>query len=134
MYLTYDYTHTHYLFYTSFLFLFSTLFNYFYNAFYSFIFNFLLFLTSIFHWNYPDNDLFKRIDLFMVKIITLFYIINSFYKNEFDREFISSLGLSIIIFYLIEHVLDFYKNNQWVIFHMAIHIYATLLFILFLFI
>jgi len=132
MYLTYNYNYTRYLFYTSFLFLLSTIFNFFYNSFYSCIFNFFLFLTSIIHWNNPENDLFKRVDLLMVKIITIFYVINSFYKNEFEREFLSSLGLSIIIFYFIEKVLDFYKNSQWVIFHMAIHIYAALLFILFL--
>jgi len=132
MYLTYNYNYTRYLFYTSFLFLVSTIFNYFYNSFYSCIFNFLLFLTSIFHWNNPDNPFLKRIDLLMVKMIALFYIINTFYKNEFEREFLSSLGLSIIIFYFIEKVLDFYQNSQWVIFHMSIHIYGSLLFILFL--
>ena len=132
MYITYDYKYTRYLFYTSFLFLVSSLFSYFYNSFYSTIFNFFLFLTSVFHWNNPDNVFLKRIDLFMVKIIALFYFINSFYKNDFDREFLSSLGLSIIIFYFIEYVLDFYKNNQWVVFHMAIHIYGALIFILFL--
>ena len=134
MYSTYDSKYTHYLFYTSFLFLLSSIFSYFYNSFYYSIFNFFLFLTSVIHWNDPDNIFFKRIDLFMVKIIFLFYLINSFYKNEFDREFLFSLSLSIIIFYFIEHVLDFYKNNQWIIFHMAIHIYATLIFILFLFV
>jgi hypothetical protein len=134
MYLTYNYNYTRYLFYTSFLFLVSTLFNYFYNYFYSCIFNFLLFLTSILHWNNPNNRFLKRIDLIMVKMITVFYIINTFYKNEFEREFLSNLGLSIIIFYFIEKVLDFYQNSQWVIFHMAIHIYSALLFILFIFI
>jgi hypothetical protein len=134
MYLTYNYNYTRYLFYTSFLFLVSTLFNYFYNYFYSCIFNFLLFLTSILHWNNPNNRFLKRIDLIMVKMITLFYIINTFYKNEFEREFLSNLGLSIIIFYFIEKVLDFYQNSQWVIFHISIHIYGSLLFILFIFI
>ena len=134
MYSTYDSNYTRYLFYTSFLFLLSSIFSYFYNSFYYSIFNFLLFLPSVIHWNDPDNVIFKRIDLFMVKIISLFYLINSFYKNEFDRELLFSLSLSIIIFYFIEHVLDFYKNNQWVIFHMAIHIYATLILILFLFV
>lgn len=134
MYVTYNKDYTRYLFYTSFLFLFTSVFSYYYNSFYSSMIVFLLFLTSVFHWNNPDNVIFKTIDLFMVKIITLFYFINSFYKNEFDREFLSSLGLSIIIFYFIEYVLDFYKNIQWVIFHMAIHIYGALIFILFLFI
>jgi hypothetical protein len=134
MYVTYNYNYTRYLFYTSFLFLISSLFNYYYKFFYSCIFIFFLFLTSILYWNNPDNNVFKKIDLFMVKIVALFYFINSFFKNEFDRQFLNSLGLSIIIFYFIEHVLDFYKNSQWIIFHMAIHIYASLLFIIFLFV
>ena len=134
MYVTYDYNYTRFLFYTSFLFLISSLLSYFLNSCYSSIILFILFLTSVLHWNNPTNNILKRIDLVMVKIVILFYFIKSFYKNEFDRHFLTSLALSIIIFYFIEYVLDFYKNSQWVIFHMAIHIYATLLFSLFLFI
>ena len=134
MYVTYDYNYTRYLFYTSFLFLLSSVLSYFYNSFYSSIIIFILFLTSVLHWNNPDNVILKRVDLIMVKIVCFFYFINSFYKNEFDRQFLSSLALSVIIFYFLEHVLDFYKNSQWVIFHMAIHIYSALLFMLFLFV
>ena len=134
MYLSYDYNHSYFFFYTSFLFLFSAFLSYFRNFFYSSIIIFLLFLTSISHWKYPNNLIIKRMDLFIVKIVAIFYFINSFYKNEFDRQFLSSLALSIIIFYFLEYLLDFYKNNQWVIFHMAIHIYASLLFMFFLFV
>jgi len=134
MYVTYDYKYTRFLFYTSFLFLIVSLLSYFHNFFYSSIMIFILFLTSSTHWNDPCNNILKRLDLIMVKILGFFYFINSLYKNEFDRQFLSSLALSIIIFYFIEFILDFYKNNQWVIFHMAIHIYAALLFLMFLFI
>ena len=134
MYVTYDYKYTRFLFYTSFLFLIVSLLSYFYNFFYSSIILFILFLTSSTHWNDPYNTILKRLDLIMVKILGFFYFINSLYKNEFDRQFLSSLTLSIIIFYFLEFILDFYKNNQWIIFHMAIHIYAALLFIMFIFV
>ena len=130
MYISYD--NTKYLFYTSFLFLLTSILNLFNKEFYYSIFNFLLFLTSVLHWNDPYNIIFKTIDLFIVKVVGFFYLINSFYINEFDREFFTSIALCIIIFYFIEHVLDFYKNYQWIIFHMAIHIYGAYLFILFI--
>ena len=123
-----------FLFYTSFLFLITSILSYLYNSIYSSLFNLLLFLSSVTHWNKPEIVILKRIDMFIVKMVGIFYFINSLYKNEFDREFLSSLVLSIIIFYIIEHFLDFYNNNQWVIFHMAIHIYGSFFFILFLFI
>jgi len=74
----------------------------------------------------------KRIDMIIVKLVGFLYMIKSFYKDEFCRELYTNLVISIVIFYVLEHILDFYQNNQWVIFHMAIHIYAAYIFILFL--
>ena len=133
MYITYD-NNTKYLVYTSFLFLLSSILSFFYNSIYSTLIIFLLFLSSINHWNNPNNKIIKIIDLFIVKIIGILYVIKSFYKEEFYRVFATNIAISIIIFYMIEHILDFYKNNQWVIFHMALHIYASYVFILFLFV
>ena len=132
MYVTYD--DSKYLFYTSFLFLISSFFIFFYDSFLSSIIIFILFLSSINHWKQPDNFTIKIIDMIIVKIIGVLYTINSFYKDEFWRVLSSNISISIIIFYIIEHVLDFYKNKQWVIFHMAMHIYGAYIFILFLFI
>ena len=132
MYITYH--NTRFLYYTSFLFLLSSLLSYFYDAFYSSIVIFLLFLTSVTHWKRPDNNIIKRIDLFIVKVFGFFYFIYSLYKTEFYRVFFTNIGISIVIFYIIEHVLDFFENSQWIIFHMAVHIYASYISILFLFI
>ena len=132
MYVTYD--DTKYLFYTSFLFLISSFLIFLYDSFISSIIIFILFLSSINHWKQPDNFTIKIIDMIIVKIIGIVYIINSFYKNEFCRVLSTNIAISILIFYIMEFVLDFYKNNQWIIFHMAIHIYGTCIFILFLFI
>ena len=132
MYVTYD--DTKYLFYTSFLFLICSFLIFLYDSFLSSIIIFILFLSSINHWKRPDNNIIKRIDMIIVKIIGIFYIINSFFKDEFCRVLSTNLAISLLIFYIIEFVLDFYKNNQWIIFHMAIHIYGAYIFILFLFI
>ena len=132
MYVTYEYTK--YLFYTSFLFLLSAFLIFLYDSFISSIIIFILFLSSVNHWKQPDNDTLKKIDMMIVKIIGVLYFINSFYKDEFCRVLISNIGITIIVFYTIEHILDFYKNNQWVIFHMAIHIYAAYMFLLFSFV
>jgi hypothetical protein len=132
MYITYDCDYTKYLIYTSFLFLLSAFLNFFYDSLLSSVIIFILFLTSVNHWNIPDNNMFKRLDLIIVKLVGVLYIIKSFYKDEFCRELSTNLAISIVIFYVLEHILDFYQNNQWVIFHMAIHIYAAYIFILFL--
>lgn len=132
MYVTYDYTN--YLFYTSFLFLLSAFLIFLYDSFFSSVIIFILFLSSVTHWKRPDNNIIKNVDLIIVKVVGLLYIIHSFYKDEFYRVFCTNIAITIIIFYIIEHILDFYRNNQWIIFHMAIHIYAAYVFILFLFI
>jgi hypothetical protein len=132
MYVTYD--DTKYLFYTSFLFLICSFLIFLYDSFLSSIIIFILFLSSINHWKRPDNNIIKRIDMIIVKIIGVLYIINSFYKDEFYRVLTTNIAISILIFYIMEFVLDFYKNHQWIIFHMAMHIYGAYVFILFLFI
>jgi len=129
-----SYDNTEYLFYTSFLFLLSSILCYLYNSLYSSIIIFLLFLTSINHWKKAENGIRKRIDLFMVKMTTIFYFIRSFFEDEFKRAFFYSIWLTIIIFYTLEHILDFYENTQWIIFHMAIHIYTAYSFVMILFI
>jgi hypothetical protein len=134
MYITYDYEYTKYLFYTSFLFLLSSFLIFFYDSLLSSIIIFILFLTSVNHWKRPDNNIIKIIDLIIVKLVGFLYLINSFYKDEFYRVLSMNVGISMVIFYVIEHILDFYENNQWIIFHMSVHIYAVYVTILFLFV
>ena len=132
MYITYDCDYTKYLIYTSFLFLLSAFLIFLYDSFLSSFIIFILFLTSVNHWKIPDNNMIKRLDLIVVKLVGVLYLIKSFYKDEFCRMISMSVAISIVIFYVLENILDFYKNNQWVIFHMVIHIYAVYIFILFL--
>ena len=132
MYVTYD--HTKYLFYTSFLFLISSFFIFFYDSFVSSVIIFILFLSSVNHWKRPDNNIIRIVDLIIVKLVGVLYFINSFYKDEFYRMLSMNVGISMVIFYVIEHILDFYENNQWIIFHMSVHIYAAYVIILFLFV
>jgi hypothetical protein len=134
MYITYDYEYTKYLFYTSFLFLLSSFLIFFYDSLLSSIIIFILFLTSVNHWKRPDNKIIKILDLIIVKLVGFLYLINSFYKDEFYRVLSMNVAISMVMFYVIEHILDFYENNQWIIFHMSVHIYAAYVTILFLFV
>jgi len=134
MYITYDYEYTKYLFYTSFLFLLSSFLIFFYDSLLSSIIIFILFLTSVNHWKRPDNNIIKILDLIIVKLVGFLYLINSFYKDEFYRVLSMNVAISMVMFYVIEHILDFYENNQWIIFHMSVHIYAVYVTILFLFV
>jgi hypothetical protein len=132
MYITYDCDYTKYLIYTSFLFLLSAFLNFFYDSLLSSVIIFILFLTSVNHWKRPDNKIIKILDLIIVKLVGFLYFINSFYKDEFYRILVMNIGISMVMFYVIEHILDFYENNQWIIFHMSVHIYAAYVTILFL--
>jgi hypothetical protein len=92
----------------------------------------ILCLTSLNHWRkYEYKGWRQRIDLFWVKVCVVFYWIKLFQKNqEFHYAFSGSLLLCLLFFFAVSES----WIKQWVVFHMAIHLYvsffAPLLFIL----
>ena len=95
-------------------------------------FVFCLVFTSINFWRNPLYDIRRTIDMTMCKILGIFLLINSITFNEFNRVLYECIIISLLSFTLIENILWILDNYQWVIFHLAIHIY-TFYFILFIY-
>jgi len=115
-----------FMFYSSFSMLVAAFISYIMNDIYITSYFFILFLTSINHWRRPEYGMRRNIDLLMVYLglfIILFQI--CLLKSELNRYCLASLILCCIIFYTIEHILAYYNNVKWIIFHMTIHIYAS---------
>jgi len=113
-------------------FLFTTMFIFlsgcvmFYNKDYiSSFFVFTLVFTSINFWRNPKFDFRRTADMTMCKIIGVFFLITSINFHEFNRTLYECILLVFIIFTICENVLWYFDNHQWVIFHLAIHIYMA---------
>ena len=123
-----------FLFLSSFSMLISAIIAVIINDVYVTLYFFILFLTSINYWRKPEYGLRRNIDLFVVNcgIILVFYQV-CLLKNEFCRFMFLSLAFCSLIFYIIEHILTYFNNLQWIIFHMTIHLYMSLtaLFVIF---
>ena len=97
----------------------------FYNKDYiTFIFIFTLFITSINFWRNPQYSIRRTVDMTMCKLLGLYFFISSISFHEFNRVLYECIVLVFIMYNIIENVLWLFNNNQWVIFHMAIHIYT----------
>jgi hypothetical protein len=116
-----------FLFYSSFSMLISAIIAIIINDIYVTIYFFILFLTSINYWRRPEYGLRRNIDLFVVNcgIVIVFYQV-CLLKNEFCRFVFFSMSICSAVFYIIENILEYNKNLQWIIFHMAIHLYVSL--------
>jgi hypothetical protein len=116
-----------FLFYSSFSMLVSAIIAIIINDIYVTTYFFILFLTSINYWRRPEYRLRRNIDLFVVNcgIIIVFYQV-CLLKNEFCRYVFFSMSFCSAVFYIIENILEYYNNLQWIIFHMAIHLYVSL--------
>ncbi len=123
-----------FLFYSSFSMLISAIIAIIINDLYVTVYFLLLFLTSINYWRRPEYGLRRNIDLFVVNcgVIIVFWQV-CLLKDEFCQYIFLCLCACSVVFYIIEHILQHYDNLQWIIFHMAIHLYVSLsaLFVIF---
>jgi hypothetical protein len=88
----------------------------------------LVFITSINYWRKPEEGIRKTIDLLCVYIGLVFALIKIYsFKDEFNMFIALSLYLCIIIFYIIEFILAYFICNQWVLFHMTLHLYCSII-------
>ena len=96
------------------------------------LFIFSLAFTSINFWRNPQFDYRRTIDMTMCKIVIIFFLISSVNFPEFNRVLYECIVITFIIFTIIENILWAFDNYQWIIFHLAIHIY-TAYFVLFIY-
>ena len=94
----------------------------------------LLFLTSINYWRKPEYGFRRNIDMLVVYIGVFIMLFQAcLLKNEMNRYIYLSMGVCAIIFYITEHIMVYFNNSQWIIFHMTLHIYVSLSVILVIF-
>ena len=132
--LTMPLSYSKFLFLSSFSMLISAIIAIIVNDIYVTIYFLLLFLTSINYWRRPEYGLRRNIDLFVVNcgaIIVCWQV--CLLKDEFCRFMFLGMVACSAVFYIIENILEHYNNLQWIIFHMAIHLYISLsaLFVIF---
>jgi hypothetical protein len=127
------YKYSKYLYLSSFLMGLSAIFALYFDEGIVSIYFFLLFLTSINFWRKPEYGLRHKLDKLLVYagclyvLIYIYLLSGEFYKIMWLNMFICSF-----IFYIIEYILCYFKSTKWIVFHMAIHLYASLM-VLFIF-
>lgn len=123
-----SYEYSKYLYYSSFLIGVSSTISLYYKDYSTLLFMFILFLTSINYWKRPDYGFRRDVDMFLCKVIALFfYLKTTIFYDEFVSEiFINSL-YNIFFLYAMEQILWHYRNKKWIIFHMTIHFYLSVL-------
>ena len=129
-----QYEYKKYLFCSSFCMLFASIISYIKNDSYKGIYYIILFLTSINFWRDPIYGIRRNIDLFIVYVgipftLTQLYLL----QNDFYMYCILSMCLCCLVFFIMEFICVKYSSNKWVIFHMTLHLYASLLVVFILF-
>ena len=121
------YVYSKYLFYSSFSIGASSVVSAYYKDYVSFLFMFMLFLTSINYWYNPDYGLRRDIDMFLCKIISLyFYLTTLSVYDEYCNVVFVNVFYNILFLYSMEHLCCYFKNSKWIVFHMAIHLHLSL--------
>jgi hypothetical protein len=123
------YKYSKYLFCSSFLMSVTALVTLYYDEGITSLYYFLLFLTSINFWRRPDYGFRRHLDHVLVYSGCLYVLYNVFLvlKTEFQRVTFISLFACVLIFDIIELILCYFQSTKWIIFHMAIHLYVSIM-------
>jgi hypothetical protein len=123
------YKYSKYLFCSSFLMSGTALVTLYYDDGVTSLYYFLLFLTSINFWRRPEHGFRRQLDQVLVYSVCLYVFYNVFLvlKTEFQRVTFISLFLSVLLFDVAEIVLCYFNSTKWIIFHMAIHLYVSIM-------
>jgi hypothetical protein len=123
------YKYSKYLFCSSFLMSVTALVTLYHDEGITSLYYFLLFLTSINFWRRPEYGFRRQLDQLLVYSGCLYVLYNVFLvlKTEFQRVTFISLFACVLIFDIIELVLCYFESTKWIIFHMAIHLYVSLM-------
>jgi len=123
-----------YLLCSSFFMLFSSVICYIKNDIYKFIYYIILFLTSINFWRDPIHGLRRNTDICVVYLGVIFTMSQLYLlKNDFYMYCVVSMVFCCLMFYIMEIICVKYNSNKWIIFHMTLHLYASLLVVFILF-
>lgn len=123
------YKYSKYLFLSSFLMSLTALIAIYFNEGFTSLYYFLLFLTSINFWRKPQYGLRHKIDKLLVYagVVYVFIYIYILLNKEFYRIMFINLFLCVLMFNAIEHICCYFNSTKWIIFHMAIHLYVSIM-------
>ena len=123
------YKYSKYLFCSSFLMSGTALVTLYYDDGVTSLYYFLLFLTSINFWRRPEHGFRRQLDQVLVYSGCLYVLYNVFLvlKTEFQRVTFISLFLSVLLFDVAEIILCYFNSTKWIVFHMAIHLYVSIM-------
>ena len=123
------YKYSKYLFLSSFLMSLTALIAIYFDEGIVSIYYFLLFLTSINFWRKPEYGLRHKIDKLLVYagVVYVFIYIYILLNKEFYRIMFINLFICVLAFNMIEYILCYLESTKWIIFHMAIHLYVSLM-------
>jgi hypothetical protein len=123
------YKYSKYLFLSSFLMALTALISIYFNEGFTSLYYFLLFLTSINFWRKPQYGLRYKIDKMLVYAGVVYVLIYIYIllNKEFYRIMFINLFLCVLMFYMIEHTLYYFNSTKWIVFHMAIHLYVSMM-------
>jgi len=122
------YKYSKYLFYSSFSMGIAALIALYLDDGYVSIYFFLLWLTSINFWRKPEYGLRRNIDKMLVysgMIYVIYYIF--LFSNNFYRIMWINVAICLIFFQIAEYVCCYLNSTKWIIFHMALHIYVSMM-------
>jgi len=130
------YKYSKYLVYSSCSMSLTVLFSLYFDDWFITIYYFLLCLTSINFWRKPEYGLRHKVDKLLVYIGVVYVFMNQYFllNKEFYRVVVMDIFICVLLFFIIEHVLCYFHSTKWIIFHMAIHIYVSMMGLLILFI
>jgi len=123
------YKYSKYLFCSSFLMSVTALVTLYHDEGITSLYYFLLFLTSINFWRRPEHGFRRQLDQLLIYSGCLYVFYNVFLvlKTEFQRVTFISLFACVLIFDIIEIVLCYFNSTKWIIFHMAMHLYVSMM-------
>jgi len=129
------YKYSKYLVMSSFLMSLSALFALYFDEGFISIYFFLLFLTSINFWRKPQYGIRHKIDKMLVYTGVIYFLFYTYIllNKEFYRIMFLNLFICVLCFDIIERICCYFNSTKWIIFHMTVHLYVSImgLFIIF---
>jgi hypothetical protein len=129
------YKYSKYLVMSSFLMGLSALFALYFDEGFISIYFFLLCLTSINFWRKPQYGIRHKIDKMLVYTGVIYFLFYTYIllNKEFYRIMFLNLFICVLGFDIIERICCYFNSTKWIIFHMTVHLYVSImgLFIIF---
>lgn len=83
----------------------------------------VLCLTSLNHWrDYVDRGIRQTVDIAWVYFCIAYVV---YYMLKYGNEFQQHLALSVLLCIIMFYKAYYFFPEQWVFFHMSIHLYAS---------